>query len=308
MSKDFEQAYKELAKSEAPDLWGRIEAGLSDRSSTQAELDAEPAKESGAQDGQASAEAKSEAGTEKKYLFRLRKYSAMAAAVICVIIVMPVLIRMNRSSQYYENDSSDESAAAEDAAAEDAAAEDTAAQEAGGSAEAAAEEEIMMAESSIAEESGEAESVSRESAKVKNGEITTESASDRSPEAAAGGAADIDQLSDSVSKETADESKKESSHGAVQEAGILSHVTVEITESKDVSEEAGFKENGTVYTAAVREDPEGVLAEGEEITVFIPAYSSVALAKGGVFELDLDRQEDKTDFYIVCGYYGWRTE
>lgn len=303
MSKDFEQAYKELAKSGAPDLWGRIEAGLSDRSSTQAELDAEPAKESGAQDGQASAEAKSEAGTEKKYLFRLRKYSAMAAAVICVIIVMPVLIRMNRSSKYYENDSSDESAAAEDTVTED-----TAAQEAGGLAEAAAEEEIMMAESSMAEESGEAESVSRESAKVKNGEITTESASDRSPEAAAGGAADIDQLSDSVSKETADESKKESLHGAVQKDGILSHVTVEITESKDVSEEAGFGENGTVYTAAVREDPEGVLAEGEEITVFIPAYSSVALAKGGVFELDLDRQEDKTDFYIVCGYYGWRTE
>ena len=32
MSKDFEQAYKEAAQMEAPDLWDRIEAGLKSKS------------------------------------------------------------------------------------------------------------------------------------------------------------------------------------------------------------------------------------------------------------------------------------
>ncbi len=32
MSKDFEQAYKEAAQMEAPDLWDRIEAGLQNKS------------------------------------------------------------------------------------------------------------------------------------------------------------------------------------------------------------------------------------------------------------------------------------
>ena len=32
MSKDFEQAYRELAEREIPDLWDRIEAGLESKS------------------------------------------------------------------------------------------------------------------------------------------------------------------------------------------------------------------------------------------------------------------------------------
>ena len=32
MSKNFEQAYKELAQKETPDLWDRIEAGLTEKS------------------------------------------------------------------------------------------------------------------------------------------------------------------------------------------------------------------------------------------------------------------------------------
>ena len=32
MNKNFEQAYKELAQNEVPDLWDRIEAGLKEKS------------------------------------------------------------------------------------------------------------------------------------------------------------------------------------------------------------------------------------------------------------------------------------
>ena len=40
MSKDFEKSYRELAKSEAPDLWDRIESGLS-RQSTRGQAEEE---------------------------------------------------------------------------------------------------------------------------------------------------------------------------------------------------------------------------------------------------------------------------
>ena len=39
MSKDFEQAYKEAAQMEAPDLWDRIEAGLKSKSVPEGKAD-----------------------------------------------------------------------------------------------------------------------------------------------------------------------------------------------------------------------------------------------------------------------------
>ena len=68
MSKDFEQAYKEAAQTEAPDLWDRIEAGLKSKSVPEEKADRDiivseeikTGKESAS--GEAKAEKKSASG------------------------------------------------------------------------------------------------------------------------------------------------------------------------------------------------------------------------------------------------------
>lgn len=301
MSKDFEKSYKELAENEAPDLWDRIEAGLLPGSSTQTKTAAEthgaPVEETEAETAAESAvfpAAGKKKEKKKEFLFRLRKYSAMAAAVICVIMILPIFFRMNRASGYYESDSSAEADITAAQEADEAALEGI---EAAGGAE-----DTAMLESTAVTEDMEAEDTAmEESATVTEGADT-------------GGvsveSAQADQMEDTESRTMVDELKKESmqSQSPKREEEILSHVIVEVAGSESVSAKENFEEGGTVYTAVVREDPEGILAEGEEITVFIPVYSSIALAQGGIFELDLGRQEDESDSFIVCGYYGWWIE
>ena len=105
MSKDFEQAYRELAESEIPDLWERIEAGLESKSTPQHRADRTPTR--GAQEGSDTEREKSlrslpdgkEALTpiasEKKKTGRrfgfssLRSVAGIAAAALCVTVILP---------------------------------------------------------------------------------------------------------------------------------------------------------------------------------------------------------------------------
>lgn len=72
MSKDFEKEYKAMVQSEIPDLWNRIESGLSEK----------PIKE----------EIKPLPQREKKRI-RYGMWGGIAAACLCLIVAVPVFIR-----------------------------------------------------------------------------------------------------------------------------------------------------------------------------------------------------------------------
>lgn len=287
MSKDFERAYTELAKSEAPDLWDRIECGLTERS-TQPEADSGPAVSS--------------SGQGKKFLFPILKYSAMAAAVICVIIIIPVLIRMNRSYEFAESDSSGaamDMTAAQEAGGMEPAVEEAAVEEGAESAEGAADGPAAS-EEKLSQERMSAESAAKE-AKAASGENTA-------PEPQMPAAKEAEESADEdVVKSTAgDKGVAELTTKAEQTSDleeVLFGVTLEVTGSAELIPEEDSGESGVVYTAVVRKDPGGLLKEGEEITVFVPAYSSDSLMEDMSFEVDLCRHGGDKYAFTICGYH-----
>ncbi len=288
MSKDFERAYTELAKSEAPDLWDRIECGLTERS-TQPEADSGPAVSS--------------SGQGKKFLFPILKYSAMAAAVICVIIIIPVLIRMNRSYEFAESDSSGaamDMTAAQEAGGMEPAVEEAAVEEGTESTEGAADGPAAS-EEKLSQERMSAESAAKE-AKAASGENTA-------PEPQMPAAKEAEESADEdVEKSTADdkgvaELTTKAEQASDLEEEVLFGVTLEVTGSAELIPEEDSGESGIVYTAVVRKDPGGLLKEGEEITVFVPAYSSDSLMEDMSFEVDLCRHGGDKYAFTICGYH-----
>lgn len=285
MSKDFEKAYKELAEREAPDLWDRIEDGLMERS-TQSETDTGLSARS--------------FGRKKKFLFEMRKYSAMAAAVICVIIIIPVLIRMNRSAKIFENESS--GAAMDMAPPQETGGMEQAAQE-------AAEEECAESANGAADETAEPGSkLSEESMAVKSaadaaGDVSGQAAAATEQESLAAEVTAATEQAPSDGAERAAEPKKEAQQAFDAEEEVLFHVVLEVTGSEELLSEEDSGQNGVVYTAVVQKDPGRRLNEGDEITVFVPAYSSAALKEDASFEVDLRRQSGDDYSFTICGYH-----
>lgn len=92
MERDFEQEFKQLKQDEIPDLWNRIEAGLSEK---------QPVK------------------AAPKIVWR--KWAALAAAIVCLIIVLPAIsltvIKGSSMSESTEEFAAEETSIAEDACA-----------------------------------------------------------------------------------------------------------------------------------------------------------------------------------------------
>lgn len=242
MGRDFEKEYLELVNEEIPDLWDRIEAGLGERTALEIEK------------------------TNKvKPVIVWKKYAGLAAAVLCVAIVIPVFMmfrQMGKSASYEaaaeapaEAGQTMEEYAAEEAAEAGQTMEEYAADDAGAAEEAAEERQTM--EECVAEDAGAAEE-----------------------EAVEAGAED---LKDEVWAE-----RKESISGK-EEALLLENVSVQVTEEK---KEGG--NGGMLYTAIVISDPSGTFPEDEQIEIYIPAVSSFAMTVGNAFEVDLlyDREKE----------------
>lgn len=68
MSKDLEKEYRALVNCEAPDLWARIEAGLDDKGSSGIACE-----------------------TRKKNVFPIKVWATVAAACVCVGVIIPVM-------------------------------------------------------------------------------------------------------------------------------------------------------------------------------------------------------------------------
>lgn len=80
MNKSFEEEYKSMAQSELPDLWNRIEAGLSEKNTVSVPFvinENEEIKEN-----------------KKSVLILFRRYQTVAAAFLCLIILVPAFLVM----------------------------------------------------------------------------------------------------------------------------------------------------------------------------------------------------------------------
>lgn len=89
-----------------------------------------------------------------------------------------------------------------------------------------------------------------------------------------------------------------------QNVSELNNIVVKVKKAEEKPMENGGEEAGVLYTAVVEKNPSGLLQEGEEIQIFIPVVSSVALVEDGTFELDLALSEREENVYTVTGYHG----
>ena len=271
MKKDFETAYKELANTEVPDLWDRIEAGLSEKSAP-AETKAEKNKKT------------APVNKKTKIAVFMRKYSALAAAIVCAIILIPTMIVMKKSDSKFMS----ESAYDEKAVAEEAGAASMMTEEASVETEAVAEVAEMEQEEAAKEPKMESKVAAAEVFSQK------ESASGAVKESAKADRA----MNDAVCEDAAPEDYNK------QNAQELKNIVVKVKKAEEKPLENEAEEAGVLYTAVVKRNPSGLPREGEEIQIFIPVVSSVALVEDGTFELDLALSEREENVYTVTGCHG----
>ena len=291
MSKDFEQAYRELAEREIPDLWDRIEAGLESKSTPEDGKEKIEDVRNDIRDDIEAGEVSSRMPEKKKgKRFPVSRYSKMAAAAVCVAVVLPAavfLFRTGAGGLGYGSASGTEGIEDIDMAA-------------------AASGETGFAEAEAAD--APAEAAADDVADSAAGQ-TTECADEAAEEEMdAGAGSPLQDQSDSLSAQKQEAammgSREEGSGNLSSEAAegtVFEHVEIMVTEEENDIEKTDGSFPGTFYMVTVQRDAAGGLKEGQELVVELPAYYSFVLAKDSVYEVDLIFQEDGT--YLLEGYH-----
>ena len=298
MSKDFEQAYKELAQIEVPDLWDRIEAGLKEKSTPEKVVQIEKIQEVKAEEKKEEGnKAEEKKSSPKSVLVFLKRYSAVAAALICVAILVPAITFVGR---FGIGGSKSESAATTEFAQE------TESFAADGMTEEACMEEMAETEMASAEIVQNEETVFEEAAAEENAEEFSEACDE-----AAEDMTESDEPKEKAEAEDAKSAKEESAVSGRAEEGAggertleeasFYNVQVRVIEGEKMQkifEGTEAEEDGCIYIAEVEKDPAKILTEGEEIAIFIPTTSSLALMENETFELDLSSFYEEEECYF----------
>lgn len=303
MSKNFAEEYKALANEELPDLWNRIEAGLTPKTTALAE-EAEDIQDIRQTPKETQPAKKSEKGKVISLLFR---YRTVVAAALCVVVILPAAIlmgRINRSKSSPEF-ATDMAAPMDNGATtemcEDVVAEATAEEPEEFEAGAAAAED--MADGTIADMTDALPTDMNEAAEK-------EMQGDRSSSGA-------------ISEAAADDAEEElkalfdkQKNNQISSAALNREEKKEDGKSEKVYEKItieAMKQTGeTVQTdknfyygveMKVISDPSGELQEGTQITVWVSMLSSVAYMQGEEYELDLSYDPDRECPYQVKKTY-----
>lgn len=289
MSKNFAEEYKALANEELPDLWNRIEAGLTPKTTALAEEELEE---------------KPEKGKVIRFLFR---YRTVVAAAICVVVILPAVIllgRGNDSNSSWESASDTATEAQEEAPADHAASEEIYLAETDEVTEEAAAEEPEAEAGGAVQDNG---SDGAEAARIED--LNTEGAAEKemnrqgnhsSSEAMSDEAADI-AGEEKAFLET--QKTDQDSHSSVnRKEKIFERVIVEAAEQTGETVEA---DNDIFYAVFMKviEDPSGELEKDTEITVWVSMLSSVAYVQGQEYVLDLSYDLDRECPYQVKKNY-----
>lgn len=301
MSKNFAEEYKALANEELPDLWNRIEAGLTPKTTALAEgsediqdirqtpKETQPAK-------------KPEKGKVISVLFR---YRTVVAAALCVVVILPAAIlmgRINRSKSSPEL-AADMAAPMDNAATtemwDDMAAEAPAAEAADEPEESEAGAAGDMTDGTIAD-MADAMPADMDEAAVKEMQGDRSSSGAISEAAADDAEEEMEALFDK--QETNQISNAALNREEKKEYGksekIYERITVEAMKPTGETVETG---NDFYYGVDMKvvSDPSGELQEGTQITVWVSMLSSVAYAPGEEYVVNLSYDPDRECPYQV---------
>lgn len=309
MSKSFEQEYRNLAQSELPDLWDRIEAGLTRKAVTEnftpTQTTAEPEMvvqkaagiiETAPVQKEISSRGQDESQNRKKnvVISFFRRYEAAAAALLCVVILVPAFLVMRQIGMGGVKSESampaEEYAAAEAMREETESAEAPAAMadmefEAAENFEMEAAAEVAM-DDAPAETAPEAEAMAKESVAETVTEITEDFAS---------------------AEETKSESRNEVTAEKSEEGttSVLAQIRVEIAEAIPVKGEGAMEVlGGCLYRCVVTDAGEcGEIGDLEEIIILLPKSFDKEFEEGDCAVLDLQKSVYLTYDYEVVKLY-----
>lgn len=261
MSRDFEQEFKELKQSEIPDLWNRIEAGLSERPMTVPHV-------------------------TKKIAWR--RWGTLAAACLGVAIILPALTFFLRNNGERSGTSAEDTTAAPSTAAAPA---DTAAAEEWDAEDAAAADDVGM--------NGEAYTGMTESASVEPAEAAEEETADMTTDGVV--SEDTDAENGPRTPTQGKEMEKSDLYAAIKEGQVLEGIVLQITKAENtnagVSYQAvvvqadadGILANGITMEIICNTDTEYTFPRG--------LREDQALKKGEDYEVSL--RYDNGEFVVV---------
>lgn len=196
MSRDFEQEFKELKQSEIPDLWNRIEAGLSERPMTVPHV-------------------------TKKIAWR--RWGTLAAACLGVAIILPALTFFLRNNGERSGTSAEDTTAA--APSTDAAPADTAAAEEWDAEDAAVADDVGM--------NGEAYTGMTESASVESAEAAEEETADMTTDGVV--SEDTDAENGPRTPTQGKEMEKSDLFAAIKDGQVLEGIVLQIITAEDTN-------------------------------------------------------------------------
>lgn len=256
MKKDFEQAYRELARSEAPDLWDRIEANLTEKS--------------------APSEDRTGAGKRRTPYF-LRRYALAAAAVLCLAVLVPV---MGSITGVFDKSASSRKEAAMDASGKETGqAADAGAEEMGAGLWEAPDGEITEQAEDTAAPS---ETFGAESAAVPETPQEESTAEQKMMQEFS------DAMNQKESRVTVGD--RQAATEAAEEDSVIYHVILEIVERKEDVQASEKRREGTYYGFRV-ETAADILIPDTEYVLFVPADSEELFYPGERYEADLAEEE-----------------
>lgn len=292
MERDFEREFRELKQNEIPDLWNRIEAGLSEKNDFVKE--------------------------DTKKPFAWRKWGTLIAACVCVVIILPAFSLLIRDKSYSGSGSDTAANTAEATAEDNAAAMDTATAEnaeCGFAADEAAAAEEAIPENGMADNAGMEGTEGMDSgtgaadAGGADAAVTTdEAAADTSSDAASENAAPMDAAQENKTADIAAGNTQTQEAGRADASGkeeekavwdeltdgqILEEVVVRIQKAETVAGEM-------LYQAAVEQsDADDILEAGTQIALVCDDDTEYDLLRGPRGEKVLKVQEM---YQVTLGY------
>lgn len=320
MSKNFAEEYKTLANEELPDLWNRIEAGLTPKATSQAGEGRSPDMEQTIKSADSGASQVAEPEKEKekgKVISFLFRYRTVVAAAVCVIMILPAVILLGRNnrSKSFSGSAADmaaetrEEAPADDAA--DMASEEMCLMESDDAAEAPAEEPEAKAGGAEFDNGSDGAGACAETALIED--LESEGAAEKKMDQQenrnvqkemSDEAADITEDIAEEEKALPETQRTDQSFSSTtnREVKIFERVTVEAAEQtgENVKTDEDFYYG---ITMKVIEDPSGELEEDTEITVWVSYLSSVAYVQGQEYVLDLSYDPGRECPYQVKKNY-----
>lgn len=327
MSKDFEQAYKEAAQMEAPDLWDRIEAGLKSKSVPEEKTDrdiivSEAKTEKESVSGEEAPEKKADRRGMPVNFPYLKRYSGVIAAAVCVAVILPAMALLRPQFKGYSAADTTEEIA-ESAAADAGAAENMAMPQEEDGLEAGSIKEAGS-ETGSTEEAAQEQAVMMDRETDENGDMPMDTGAGekdedaaaplKSREAAAGSADDFA----SQPAETATEEKESSmsdqstDNGKASEMGegtLIKHAVIKVTELKEETDRESEKDSGILCTAVLEKtasDSQQSIADLQkkgQLIIFVPSDIAASLYEDGVFEVDLEYRGGREYSFILRKFY-----